>query len=687
MIRLIALLLLALNVWAQSSTTITLLPLTNSSGTPTEPGKLIFRDLGLGASLKTVTVVAPDAVMASYKLKWPDTLTSGCMSNAASGTTGTLSFSPCLTNPLTSDLAVSSDNTYTIGEALTSTTRKAPSFIYASTGMEAPEFNFAYYSGGSIIDNWAIKADGNGVLGVLDSAGATILRYIDIPTSKWMFYHNVDPNADNSIDLGDTFTAWKKLWTYDARVKSMAGSGTRCVQVDNNGDLSVAAAGCAASTGANVFLSNLSSPTAINQSLFFDTDNTYYIGEAPTSTTRVAPNTIYASTAMESPKYILNYIPAGSITDSWSIEAGGTGVLDFNDSSHNPVLKYINVPTSQWMFYANTLPAASNTYDLGASTALWRKSYAVNARVSALGGSGTRCMQVDNNGDLGIAGAGCGTVSSVTASSPLSSSGGATPNITIQQSTTSQNGYLSSTDWNTFNGKMANPMTSSGDMIVGGSSGTPGRLAVSGLGGNNFLMQVGASSPSWVNAIFSSPLAFSGGVFSISQATTSTNGYLSSTDWNTFNGKITNPMTTSGDLIVGGSSGTPSRIAVNGLGGTNILMQQGAGAPAWQNMLFSSPISYSSGILSCSTCVTTAGGQTIAGTTTLSTISVSTAISGTYNLSGNETVTGNWYARSFSGSDISCSGVADGWMGWDYTNQYLIMCAGEARYRVNLTLY
>lgn len=44
-------------------------------------------------------------------------------------------------------------------------------------------------------------------------------------------------------------------------------------------------------------------------------------------------------------------------------------------------------------------------------------------------------------------------VSSVTASTPLASSGGATPNITIQQASGSQNGFLSSTDWTTFNGK------------------------------------------------------------------------------------------------------------------------------------------------------------------------------------------------------------------------------------------
>jgi hypothetical protein len=56
-------------------------------------------------------------------------------------------------------------------------------------------------------------------------------------------------------------------------------------------------------------------------------------------------------------------------------------------------------------------------------------------------------------------------VTSVTASSPLASSGGTTPNITIQQASGSQNGFLSSTDWTTFNNKqnvLTNPVTGTG---------------------------------------------------------------------------------------------------------------------------------------------------------------------------------------------------------------------------------
>jgi hypothetical protein len=48
---------------------------------------------------------------------------------------------------------------------------------------------------------------------------------------------------------------------------------------------------------------------------------------------------------------------------------------------------------------------------------------------------------------------GSGTVTSVTGTAPVVSSGGATPAISMAAASTSVNGYLTSTDWNTFNGK------------------------------------------------------------------------------------------------------------------------------------------------------------------------------------------------------------------------------------------
>jgi len=55
-----------------------------------------------------------------------------------------------------------------------------------------------------------------------------------------------------------------------------------------------------------------------------------------------------------------------------------------------------------------------------------------------------------------------GTVTSVTGTAPVVSSGGATPAISMPAATTSVNGYLTSTDWTTFNNKGSGTVTSVG---------------------------------------------------------------------------------------------------------------------------------------------------------------------------------------------------------------------------------
>jgi hypothetical protein len=62
-----------------------------------------------------------------------------------------------------------------------------------------------------------------------------------------------------------------------------------------------------------------------------------------------------------------------------------------------------------------------------------------------------------------------GTVTAVTGTAPVVSSGGATPAISMAAATTSVSGYLTSTDWNTFNGKQA----AGSYVTVGGALGTP----------------------------------------------------------------------------------------------------------------------------------------------------------------------------------------------------------------------
>jgi hypothetical protein len=108
-----------------------------------------------------------------------------------------------------------------------------------------------------------------------------------------------------------------------------------------------------------------------------------------------------------------------------------------------------------------------------------------------------------------------GTVTSVTGTAPVVSSGGNTPAISMPAATTSVNGYLTSTDWNTFNSKGSGTVTS-----------------------------VSATAP----------ITSSGGAtpnLAMPAATTAVSGYLTSTDWTTFNNKGSGTVTSVAALTLG----------------------------------------------------------------------------------------------------------------------------------------
>jgi len=72
-------------------------------------------------------------------------------------------------------------------------------------------------------------------------------------------------------------------------------------------------------------------------------------------------------------------------------------------------------------------------------------------------------------GTLSATGSG-GTVTSVTGTAPVVSSGGATPAISMAAATTSVNGYLTSTDWTTFNNKQAALVSGTNIKTVNGTT-------------------------------------------------------------------------------------------------------------------------------------------------------------------------------------------------------------------------
>lgn len=169
-----------------------------------------------------------------------------------------------------------------------------------------------------------------------------------------------------------------------------------------------------------------------------------------------------------------------------------------------------------------------------------------------------------------------GTVTSIATTGPIT--GGTitgSGSIGITQATTSSNGYLSSTDWNTFNGKQnAITLTTTGNngssTLIGATLNIPS-YTLTGLGGvpsTRTLTINGTSFDLSVNRTWSvgtvTSITFSGpltggtitgsGTVGITQSSGSANGYLSSTDWTTFNSKqntisVTAPITLVGSTL------------------------------------------------------------------------------------------------------------------------------------------
>ena len=150
-----------------------------------------------------------------------------------------------------------------------------------------------------------------------------------------------------------------------------------------------------------------------------------------------------------------------------------------------------------------------------------------------------------------------GTVTAVTGTAPVVSSGGTAPDISMPAATTSVSGYLTSTDWNTFNGKA--PATSGTSILYGNGAGGFSNVTIgSGVSFTTGTLSATGSGGTVTSVTGTAPVVSSGGAtpaISMAAATTSVNGYLTSTDWNTFNGKVTSVSVVSANGLAGTSSG------------------------------------------------------------------------------------------------------------------------------------
>ena len=115
-------------------------------------------------------------------------------------------------------------------------------------------------------------------------------------------------------------------------------------------------------------------------------------------------------------------------------------------------------------------------------------------------------------------------------------SSGTVNTVPIRQSSTSSNGWLSSTDWNTFNSKAS--ATSGTSILYGNGSGGFSNVTIgSGISFAGGTLSATGSGGTVTSVTGTSPVVSSGGTtpaISMPKATTSVDGYLSATDWTTF---------------------------------------------------------------------------------------------------------------------------------------------------------
>ena len=202
---------------------------------------------------------------------------------------------------------------------------------------------------------------------------------------------------------------------------------------------------------------------------------------------------------------------SGTVTSSGNLTLGGTLDLSSPPAIGGTAANLITGTT----ITATTFSGSGANLTSIPNSALVNSAITINGTSTSLGGS------------ISV-----GTVTNVTGTSPVVSSGGATPDISMPAATTSVNGYLTSTDWTTFNNKGNGTVTSVAALTLG---------------------TTGTDLSSTVATGTTTPVI----TLQVPTASAANRGALSAADWTTFNNKGSGTVTSVAATV-------PSLLSVSG---------------------------------------------------------------------------------------------------------------------------
>lgn len=256
----------------------------------------------------------------------------------------------------------------------------------------------------------------------------------------------VDINiTDGATVILDTIAPGSITYIYAIANVTVAGTWERYHFLPNSYDFATS-------------IANFGTATIINALWNGTTIGTAYGGTGLT-TFSAANNALYSTSA--------GALAAGTLP----VAAGGTGTTTLTGIPYaNGTSAYTAATTAQALTLIGTVPIANGGTNSTATATAGGVGYGTGtAHAYTVAGTAGQILQSNGASAPSWIANTVGTVTSVTGTAPVVSSGGATPAISMAAATTSVSGYLTSTDWNTFNGKQA----AGSYVTVGGALGTP----------------------------------------------------------------------------------------------------------------------------------------------------------------------------------------------------------------------